>query len=290
MKIAKRLDILIVAIAFLIYGNVVVWRAYASSQEVLPLRVVFMNIGQGDAIYVEAPNGRQMLIDGGPDVKTLSELKSVMPFGDRSLDVIVITNPDKDHIGGFEHVLAEYQVGILIEPGTHSETQTYARVEEGAAEHAVPVQLARAGERIMLDEEHQVYFDILFPDRDVAAFSRNDGSVVGKLVYGKTSYLLMGDATAKTESMLLSAYPPDALKSDVLKLGHHGSRTSTSEAWVRVVAPKTAVYSAGCHNSYGHPHKEVIHRLDVFQIPHFGTCESGTIEINSDGRTIKKLP
>ncbi len=153
----------------------------------------------------------------------------------------------------------------------------------------MPILLGRAGERIVLDAENEVYFDILFPDRDVEKWSRNDGSIVGRLVYGETSYMLMGDSTEKTEAALLAAYPAEILESDVLKLGHHGSKTSSSKPWLEAVAPAHAMISAGCNNSYGHPHQEVTDRLDTLKIEHFVTCENGNIEIDSDGKTIRKM-
>ncbi len=140
----------------------------------------------------------------------------------------------------------------------------------------------RRGDRIVLDESAGVKFDVLFPDRDVSDWSRNDGSIVGRLVYGNTSVMLMGDATKKTEGIILSENPPTFLKSDILKLGHHGSKTSSGEMWLRAVAPKEAVISAGCHNRYGHPHKEVIDRLTALSIDSLRTC-GGTIVCESDG-------
>src|SRR3990167_6844208 len=127
MRITKRLDILLIVIAFLLYGNFVVWRAYAEADTLNPLRFIAMNVGQGDSIYIEAPNGRQMIIDGGKDSKILSNLRAVMPYGDDSIDVIVITNPDADHIAGFEQVLVNYKVGILIESGTSANTVIYKK-------------------------------------------------------------------------------------------------------------------------------------------------------------------
>lgn len=250
------------------------------------LKVAFLDIGQGDSIYVEAPNGVQMLIDSGKSSKVLNELGKVMPFGDKTIDMIVITNPDADHMGGFIPVLENYKVGMVLEPGTYSPTKTYAKLEQSIYEHNVKKVIARRGMKVLLDKEKNIYFDILFPDRDVSGWSRNDGSIVGKMVYNKESFMMMGDATSYTESVILKNESQETLKSNVLKLGHHGSRTSTSYSWLKAVSPQLGVISAGLHNSYGHPHKEVLDRLSNFNIPYLGTYQKGLILCTTEGLTL----
>ena len=151
------------------------------------LKVVFLDVGQGDAIYIEAPNGKQMLIDGGPDAKLLSSLSKVMPFADRSLDMVVATHPDSDHIGGLPLLLENYRVGSILENGATASTEVYASLEEKITKNKINKIIARRGMHIILDDKKNIYFDILFPDRDVSNFESNDGSIVGKLVYGKNS-------------------------------------------------------------------------------------------------------
>ncbi len=168
------------------------------------LFISFLNIGQGDAIYIEAPNGRQILLDGGPDKVVLRELGKVMPLFDRSIDMIVITNPDKDHIGGFIPVLERYEVEYLIEPGTVSPSDTYKTVKDLSKGHSLQEILARRGMNIVLDKEKNIYLQILFPERDVSKLSTNDGSIIAKLVYGETSVLLQGDSPQNVESFLFN--------------------------------------------------------------------------------------
>ncbi len=266
-----------------ILGILAIWYFHHKNTPNNILKVAFLDIGQGDAIYIEAPNGRQILVDGGPNAIVLSRLSQVMPFGDRSIDMIVVTNPDRDHIGGFIDVLRNYKVGEILEPGTFNSSLTYKTLENEIAKDGVKKEIARRGMKIVLDKDKNIYFDILFPDRDVSTWKTNDGSIVGKLVYGNESFMLMGDATAYTESLIEKNEPVETLRSQVLKLGHHGSRTSSSESWLEDVSPQVAVISAGLNNKYGHPHKEVIDRLDDLHIPYLITFQKGTIIFKTDG-------
>jgi competence protein ComEC len=285
---SQRTKVLLSSVGVLVVTIVLtllVLHRYGTAVHSDKLRLVLLDIGQGDAIYIEAPNGRQMIIDGGPKDTLMGELAKVMPRGDRSIDAIVITNPDADHMHGFISLLREYSVGAVLEPGTQTHTQTYAQIESGIADKQIPRIIARAGMRVVLDPERNIYYEVLFPDRDVSHFSTNDGSIVGRLVYGTTSYLLTGDANFYTESLIEARYG-SLLASDVLKVGHHGSRTSTGDALLDMVHPALAIISAGFHNSYGHPTKEVLGRLTAYGIPYYVTIDKGNIEVDSDGTRI----
>lgn len=247
------------------------------------LKVVFLDVGQGDSIYIEAPNGKQVLIDGGPDAKLLSSLAKVMPFADRSIDMIIATHLDMDHIGGFPLLLDNYKVISIIENGAISDTKISSSLEEKILKKKINKIIARRGMRILIDEKKNIYFDILFPDRDVSNFESNDASIIGKLVYGSNSFMFTGDATVYTENLIEWNEKEGVLSSDVLKLGHHGSRTSSSILWLEKVNPKVAIISAGKNNKYGHPHKELLERLFTLQIPYLNTYEKGNIIFKSDG-------
>jgi len=256
-------------------------RTFADNNNLL--RVVALNIGQGDSIYIEAPNGAQMLIDGGPDHSIIRELGEVMPFGDNSIDVIVVTNPDKDHIGGFIDVLENYDVGLVLEPGTNSSTEIYKQLEDSIEARGIKDIVARKGMKITLDSQNEVSFNVLFPDRDVSNWTTNDGSIVGKIIYGDTSFMMTGDATAKTEGIILGGSDKNEIKSTVLKAGHHGSRTSSSVEFVSAVAPAYALISDGKNNKYGHPHQETLDTLNKFGAKILRTDLLGTIIFKSDG-------
>lgn len=247
------------------------------------LKVVFLDIGQGDSIYIEAPNGRQVLIDGGPDAKLLLSLAKVMPFADRSIDMLIATHPDSDHIGGFPILLDNYKVNSIIENGATSTSAVYSSLEDKISKDKVNKIIAHRGMHIILDDKKNIYIDILFPDRDITKLDSNEGSIVAKLVYGDNSFMFTGDAPIYTENLIEWNENNNTLKSDVLKLGHHGSRTSSSILWLEKVNPEVAIISAGKDNRYGHPHQELLDRLSFLHIPFLSTYEVGNIIFESDG-------
>jgi len=247
------------------------------------LKVVFLDVGQGDAIYIEAPNGRQMLIDGGPDAKLLSSLAEVMPFADRSIDILVATHPDMDHIGGFPLLIDNYKITSIIENGIIASSEVSSSLEEKIVKKKINKIIARRGMHIIIDEKKNIYLDILFPDRDVSNFESNDASIVGKLVYGENSFMFTGDANLYTENLIEWNEKESTLHSDVLKLGHHGARSSSSILWLEKVNPNIVIISVDKNNSYGHPHKELLDRLSSLNIPYLSTSEKGNIIFKSDG-------
>jgi len=274
-------------LGFLAITALLIWSAVLA-QENTRLKVAYLDIGQGDAIYIEAPNGHQMIIDGGPPGALLPALREVMPFSDRSIDVIMVTNPDQDHFAGFIDLLDTYEVGAVIESGTFNKSKIYARLETMIGEKEIPKIIARRG--MQVDLGSGVHLDILFPDRDVSAWTPNDGSIVAKLVYGNTAIMLTGDATQKTESYILSGSEASKqagnLASNILKVGHHGSRTSTSDAFVKAVDPEYAVISDGRDNKYGHPHQETLDTLNKYGAKILRTDLLGTIIFESDGNML----
>ncbi len=283
MKYLKKYLLPILIVVLFISSLTIVYFAYAQKDSSNLLKVAFLDIGQGDAIYIEAPNGKQMLIDGGPDGKILQRLSEVMPFGDRSINIILATHVDSDHISGLSYVLNNYKVDDVIENGATSKTMVYRNLEKEILKNKIPKIIANNKMRIILDKEKNIYFDILFPDRDVSKMDSNDGSIVGRLVYGNESFMLTGDATIYTENMIRWNESPSSLRSQVLKLGHHGSRTSSSLLWLEEVNPDVAIISAGKNNRYGHPHKEILDRLKKLNIPYLATYKEGNIIFKTDG-------
>lgn len=265
--------------------NFFVWYAIFTEERKSILTVSVLDIGQGDAIFIEAPNGNQILVDGGPDNKVLRRLGKILPFYDRSIDMLIVSNPDKDHIAGFIDILRRYEVTKVVEPGTVSGTAVYRELENEIEKEKSEKILARRGMRVILDGENGVFLDILFPDRDVPGLSTNDGSIVAKLVYGETSFLLTGDSPKSVEGYLVSL-DGGRLRSDVLKVGHHGSKTSTGEMFLGYVSPQYAAISSGRNNKYGHPHKETIESLQKFGISYFNTAQDGTIVFQSNGNKV----
>lgn len=248
------------------------------------LAVSFLDVGQGDAIFIEAPSGRQVLVDGGANGVVALELARVMPWYDRSIDVVIATHPDQDHIGGLIDALSRYSIGTIVESSVQdvegSDSRGFAAA--AAAESAKRIVASRGQ---IVDLGDGAYIEILFPDRVVESVETNTGAIVARLVYGDTAFMLTSDSPRSVEEYLVQL-DGTALRSNVLKAGHHGSNTSSSPIFIGYVAPEYAVFSRGCDNSYGHPHQEVIDTFGRFEIPTIDTCEEGTITFVSDGQTV----
>jgi len=251
------------------------------------LTFAVLDVGQGDAIFIESPTGVQILVDGGPPKKVMSKLTRVLPLFDRSIDAMIITNPDADHIAGFLDVLKMYKVGQVFEAGTYNDSKIYQNLKEETKNKNIPNSLAKKGMR--LDIGDGAVIDILFPDRDVSDWTTNDGSVVAKLTYGNTSIMLTGDATAETEKIILQEYSTEFLDSDILKVAHHGSKTSSSREFIQIVSPEYAIISDGKNNKYGHPHQTTIDILDSFGAKILRTDQLGTIIFSCDRMGICKI-
>ncbi len=242
------------------------------------LKVWFFDVGQGDAIFIETPNGQQILVDGGPSDSILQKLSSVMWPWDHTIDAIVITHPDADHITGLISVLERYQVKIIYETGVRGGTPMIQAFEQAITEEQSQNKILREGQSFSWDSV-QVFVD--WPSEDAVKFQkdRNNTSIVLKLVYGNTSVLLTGDTEESVENDISSSTGDI----DVLKVGHHGSKTSTSFQLLKKVTPEIAVIPVGLDNSYGHPHPIVLERLKEAGARIFRTDLDGDILLVSDG-------
>jgi competence protein ComEC len=269
-------------LAGLLLANILVW-ASLYRQKPGNLKVYFLDVGQGDAIFIETPNKYQVLIDGGRNKKVISELGKIMSFGDRSIDVVIATHPDADHIGGLPEVAERYSVGLFLEPGVDAEKALNDELHGRIANKNIQTLLAKRGQVINFGDG--VTLTILFPNADVSNWDTNDASIVAKLTYGEEDFLLTGDAGIKTENILMSL-SLELIDVEVLKAGHHGSRTSTSLMFAEAVTPEYAIISAGRDNTYGHPHKEVLNILSRVDSQVLSTAESGTIKFETDGKNL----
>ena len=251
------------------------------------LVVTFLDVGQGDATLIETPSGTQVLIDGGKPRSVGRPLSRQLPFYDRSLDVVIGTHADSDHIGGLVDVLADYRVGRVGVPSLPNDTADFRAFQQAAATEAqvdlAEVQQLSRGDVMHLDEG--VYLLTLFPLVEHQPSDLNDSSTVFKLIYGETSFMLTGDTGTSIEKYL-AGIDGQLLDSDVLKIGHHGSDTSSSEVFLSAVSPDVAVISAGADNSYGHPHKSVLNRLSLLEIETVCTCDEGDIQFRSNGKKV----
>lgn len=248
------------------------------------LCVAFLDVGQGDAIFIQSPVGQQMLVDGGRDSAILRQLGRSMSFWDKQLDYVVLTHPDADHIGGLVEVFDRYTVDKVIRTDKESDTEVWKALELAIENENSKVIYAKRGQRF--DLGNGVVVEILFPELDVTNEESNTSSIVAKLSYGEHSFLLTGDSPKAIEEYLV-LIDSDYLNSEVLKVGHHGSRTSSSEMFVDAVSPRYAVISAGTDNQYDHPHVEVTDLLFNKGIQTLSTAELGTIVFTSDGKNLK---
>lgn len=258
---------------------------YSSTPNIL--RVSFLDVGQGDAIFIQSPSGVQVLIDGGATKQVLEKLHDVIPLFDRSIDMVIATHPDLDHIGGLTDVIDRFSVKIFLHPDATNTGGAEDILNTKIQIHNVTQIIARRGQ--VYDLGAGVALTILFPYGDVSNVDTNDASIVARLTYGKHAFLLTGDAPVSTE-YTLTATDPQNVQADVLKLGHHGSNTSTSETFLAAVKPKWSIVSAGKDNTYGHPHQEVVDRVKKFNSEILNTGSKGTIIFESDGEMITVLP
>jgi len=271
---------ILIILGGLLLANVLAWIGVWQASHPY-LAVTFFDVGQGDAIFIETPQGNQMLIDGGPGSAVLEKLGKAMPFWDRTIDLVVLTHPDADHISGLLEVLQRYQVenilwtGILCES---AECQEWARLVE---EEGANVFIAKSGLQI------SGLFYVLYPDKSLEGqrvSNTNNTSIVMRLDYGADSFLFTGDIDQSVEKKL------ENIDAEVLKVAHHGSKTSTAPEFVEAVSPQIAVISVGKDNKYGHPDVETLAILEKYGINVLRTDLNGDIRIFSNGNNFNIKP
>ena len=272
-------------VGLLLLGNFFVWSVIAHESRHGVLTVTFLDVGQGDAIFIDGPSGIQVLIDGGKGKKVLSELGRVLPFYDKSIDVVIATHPDQDHMEGLIGAVERYKTLVYLAPDLITDKPFQISLLDKVKDREVRELVAQAGQIINLG--NGATLTILFPNLDVSDWSdTNSASVVAILRYGQTSFLFTGDSPETIESRLVMELGRE-LDVDVLKAGHHGSRTSSSALFLSAVSPEYAIISAGRDNSYGHPHSEVLENLRNVGANVLSTAEVGRVEIKSDGTSLE---
>lgn len=265
---------------------ILVWYAVFYFESQGNLIVTFFDVGQGDSIFIESAEGYQVLIDGGPSTQVVSKLGRRMPFWDRTLDRVILTHPDKDHIAGLVEVLKKYSVDGIIWTGVKHSSAIYQEWVRLIEEKKVPEFFAEKG--YVIHFGNGVRFEILAPFESFkgkSAKETNDTSIVGMLIHGDNTFLLTGDSEKITEYRLLLE-SPQAIDADVLKVGHHGSKTSSSQEFLQFVSPDIAVIQVGARNRYGHPTQEVLDRLAALGAHIVRTDIDGDVTLISDGEKI----
>ena len=264
--------------------SVFAFSTYSTAQEKDGLlKVYFFDVGQGDAIFIETPNGNQVLIDGGPDNKVIQELAKVMPFYDKEIDVVVLTHPHADHVAGLIEVLERYDVNNILQAKEDYNSPVVPVWEKVVRDESANDIEAISGN--VVDLGNGATLTIIHPFVSVAGTllkNPHDAIVVTILKYGDFEVVLTGDMEAKVERrLMLEGYD---LKSDILKVGHHGSKTSTTSEFLTAVTPEVAFIQVG-KNRFGHPTREVLDRLENFGIKYYRTDLDGTVKVISDGES-----
>ncbi|MBP3918790.1 MAG: MBL fold metallo-hydrolase [Clostridia bacterium] len=246
------------------------------------MAVHFIDVGQGDAAYVELPTGETILIDAGPNSSENQLLAYLDTCNADVIDYAVFTHPHEDHIGGADKVLQKYKVKNVLLPSADSTTTTYERMLDAILESGATTLFAQVGDRYTLGE---ATFTILGPATDTYD-NLNDASIVLRLDYKDISFLFTGDAEKSSEKAIIEAVGTKALDADVLKSGHHGSSTSSGKVFLDAVTPSVAVISCGVNNDYGHPHTETMTEYQARDMKIFRTDQLGSIRIYTDGTTL----
>jgi competence protein ComEC len=248
------------------------------------LHLVVCDVGQGDAILLRTPNGQDVLIDGGPDKSVLSCLGRHMPFWDKTIEVIILTHPDADHVTGVVDVIKRYNVNALFTESNSGKTDIYKLFQRELADKKLSANFVEAGDKIKIEDN--VELNVLSPQSNQPDPKANSGSlnvysVVVKLSYNNFSALFTGDAPATVGDKIVGSVG----KVDVLKVPHHGSKTGMNDAFLGTTTPQIALISVGANNRYGHPSKISLDLLSKYNVEIFRTDKNGEIEILSDGLT-----
>jgi len=269
-----------IIIFFLGLTTVLVWCVAPAPQTSNLLAVRILDVGQGDAVHIMTPDGYEMIIDGGPDTSVLRELSKNRSFFDRHIDVMIATHSDTDHVSGLVDVLKRFEVDLILESEVEHDAPAAVMFAETAGAEGARLITAQAGQTIQLGASTTVR--ILSPKGDVSNWRSNTASIILQVQYGDTEFMFTGDTPKSIEDWLVENHG-DTLESEVLKLGHHGSDTSSSGLFLDTVDPEFAVVSAGGDNRYGHPHREVVERVSERNITLLETSKAGSVIFLSDG-------
>jgi competence protein ComEC len=283
----KNKKSVLILLGVLLSLNILAWTAVFGFAGHDFLEVNFFNIGQGDSIFIETPSQNQILIDGGPGSVVLEKLGGAMPFWDRTIDLVVLTHPESDHVSGLIEVLKKYKVENVLWTGVVRDTAEYEEWLKAIGDEGASIYIAKAGQKITLGK---AVLDIVFPAEVLNGQKfkdSNDTSIVAKLIYGENSFLLEGDLTKKGEENILEMGID--INSDILKIAHHGSKTSSAQDFLEKVSPEAAVISVGEKNKYGLPATETLEELLKYGINILRTDKSGDIRIISDGKNLQYL-
>ncbi|MGU8582074.1 ComEC/Rec2 family competence protein [Clostridium perfringens] len=245
------------------------------------LMISYIDVGQGDAAYMKV-NGNDILIDAGPRSNSKELLEQLKAKNIDDFELVIATHPHEDHIGGMVDVFKEYEVKAFYSPKITHTTKTYENLVKAVKDEGLKTKELKGG--MVIDLGEGAKFEVFTPQKSEYE-ELNDYSPIMKLSFGDTSYLFTGDAEKLAEEEALAKYKT-SLDSDVIKFGHHGSSSSSSNAFIEAVSPKYGIISCAKDNKYGHPHRETLDIIKKYNIKTFRTDTDGEIILTSDGKSI----
>ena len=245
------------------------------------LMISYMDVGQGDAAYIKV-NGNDILIDAGPRSNSKELLEQLKAKNIDDFELVIATHPHEDHIGGMVDVFKEYEVKAFYSPKITHTTKTYENLVKAVKDEGLKTKELKGG--MVIDLGEGAKFEVFTPQKSEYE-ELNDYSPIMKLSFGDTSYLFTGDAEKLAEEEALAKYKT-SLDSDIIKFGHHGSSSSSSNAFIEAVSPKYGIISCAKDNKYGHPHRETLDIIKKYNIKTFRTDTDGEIILTSDGKSI----
>lgn len=265
-----------ITIGLLIFLAILIWSTLLRSPD-NKLHIKVFDVGQGDSIFIRTPEGRKILIDGGPNKKVLDYLGSELPFYDKTLDLVVLTHPDKDHLSGLIEVAKRYKINNLWVSYGENDTAEYEEWKVILEEENIEARLVWSGDKMVFSDG--VELEVISPKQGDSATSLNSTSVVIMIDFEDFEGILTGDGDKNIQ-------PYDYLtKVELLQVPHHGAKDALSESYLKKLSPEIAVISVGESNRYGHPHQNSLEMLVSIGSKIYRTDQSGTIEIVTDGES-----
>lgn len=252
------------------------------------LKVIFLDIGQGDASLIQTPNGHNILIDGGPDRGIIYKLDKYISIINRKIDLMILTHPDPDHLNGLIEVVKRYPVSQIFYTGVRDPDESYKTWQNLIYQKQIPLKIVDKKQIIEIDEE--VFLEFLWPQKSLVNQSfkdNNPSSIVNKLIFGQVKFLFTGDIDKEVENEIIKLN--ENLEVDVLKVAHHGSKNSTSIDFLKKVRPKYGVISSGRGNKFGHPSFRVLYNLEKAGVEILRTDKMGDIIFTTDGNNLELI-
>lgn len=262
----------------LVFANIVSWSFVYDLENNRNLEVCFFDVGQGDSIFIKTPQNQKILIDGGPNNYVVSKLSKKMPFFDKSIDLVILTHPHSDHITGLINVFDKFKVKNFLSTGQLYESKTFNNLEDTILKEGSKQYIARQGLKISLSDDQ--YLKVIYPFTSLNGqllkeADGNDSSIILQLNSFNDTMLFTGDASYKIESEIVEKGID--IRSDILKVAHHGSKYATTDYFLNSVLPKLAIISVGENNNYNHPAQEILDRLEKYKIKVVRTDKNGDI-------------